>query len=462
MGEKYIGMRTVLKPLVLFLSLGLVALTNPQWAWGDVSLERMVGDVTRSVANNLRDAGEKKTVALWRIENRSQESVDLNALKEKVDIALLKTQRFTVVSRPDLELILTKEGLVQSPLIDQKRVAGLGKNYQIDALAYGSIYENRILDRANLTLLLKIVDTQTGTILWGGEIGLEDEEYVTTAIDNALSRTVRSVSDNESFIKAAEIKRVAIWKIDDNTGGEAVDEDNLADKLAIKMAALGGFQIIDRDNLERLAMETDLDRLGIVDFVKSIGDHYELDGLVFGSIDQLSQTVSDVNREYSATLSAKLISTKSGLLVWGEEAKENRSIQDLNLIRIRQQFEQESKSPPWAAFLSAFPLPLAGGIGQFYAEDVLGGILFESLTLIGWGALGVGGYDMFLNTGPKLLMTEVRQGLFYGGIGWVALTHTLSAINAYASAQAFNEELQEKYQLSVLPGPGGVTVSYRF
>ena len=455
-------MRTVLKLSVFFLIFILVPAAIPQRVLAKMSLDRVVGDITRSVANNLRDAGEKKTVALWRIDNRTQASVDLNALKDKVDIALLKTQRFTVVSRPDLALILAKEGLSQSPLIDQKRTAGLGKDYQIDALAYGAIYENRIVDRANLALLLKIVDTQTGAILWGGEISLEDEEYANTAIDNAISRTVRSVSDNESFIKTAEIRKIAVWKMSDNTGGGAVDESNLSDKLAIKLSALSGFQVIDRDNLERLVKEVDLDKLGIVDFVKGIGDYYAVDGLVFGSIDKYGQSISDVNREYSATLSSKMISTKSGLLVWGEESSERRSIQDLNLIRIRSQFERESKSPSWAAFLSA--LPSMGGVGQFYVEDALGGILFEGLTLVGLGAVGVGAYDMFITpTNQKLLPNDVlRQGLFYGGIAWVVVSHTLSAINAYDGAQVFNKKLREKYQLTVAPAPNGVMVSYRF
>ena len=455
-------MTAILKSLVFFTLFSLVALVIPHQVWGEVSLERIVDDLTRSVANSLGDVGDKKTVALWRIDNRTQESVDLNALKEKVDIALLKTQRFTVVSRPDLALILTSENLADSSLIDQKRVATLGKDYQIDALAYGAIYENRILDRANLTLLLKIVNTQDGTILWGGEIGLEDEEYLNTVIDNAISRTVRSVSDNESFIKSAGIKKIAIWKMSDNTDGGVVDENNLADKLAIKLSALGGFQVIDRDNLELLIRETNLEKLGIVDFVKSVGSHYGIDGLAFGSIDQFSLNISDVNREYSATMSSKMISTKNGLLVWGEEAKEKRSIQDLNLIRIQEQFEQESKSPPVAAFLSAFPLPLMGGIGQFYADDALAGILFEGITLIGWGAIGVGAYDMFINTSDKLFIPDVSQGFFYGGIGWAAISHTLSAINAYSAAESFNEMLQEKYQLSITPGANGVRVSYKF
>jgi hypothetical protein len=56
----------------------------------------------------------------------------------------------------------------------------------------------------------------------------------------------------------------------------------------------------------------------------------------------------------------------------------------------------------------------------------------------------------------------LRQGLFYGGIAWVVVSHTLSAINAYDGAQVFNKKLREKYQLTVAPAPNGVMVSYRF
>jgi hypothetical protein len=107
------------------------------------------------------------------------------------------------------------------------------------------------------------------------------------------------------------------------------------------------------------------------------------------------------------------------------------------------------KSPVVAGTLGA----VAGfGVGNFYAQNNLNGLIFLSSELIGWG-LFLGGWfngdtdnDGFFERSELSDMSALTIVLFFGGMGTIATSRVLGCITATQDAKNYNRRLEEKFR----------------
>ena len=212
-------------------------------------------------------------------------------LSEKLSIRLTQSGRFKVIDRSKLELILKEQKLSLTGIIAPEKMKELGKLYGIDAFIFGRKVEGY---SEMPIVVLKLIDVNTGVILWGDTFGDTDDELVkaaqqVTRFGTANLRTERT------------IRTLALWRMEGS-----FDMEGLMDMMAAELTKQGRFRVVDRQNLEALVKEQQFTQSGLVNpaTMKEFGRLYGVDALLYGGA--------------SEGLALKLVDVSTATLLWAE------------------------------------------------------------------------------------------------------------------------------------------------
>jgi formylglycine-generating enzyme required for sulfatase activity/curli biogenesis system outer membrane secretion channel CsgG len=218
-------------------------------------------------------------------------------LSEKLSIRLTKSGRFKVIDRSKLELILKEQKLSLTGIIAPEKMKELGKLYGIDAFIFGRKVESF---SEMPIVVLKLIDVNTGLILWADTFGDMNDELVkaaqqVTRFGVANLRTERP------------IRTLAFWRMEGS-----FDMEGLMDVMAAELTKQGRFRVVDRQNLETLLKEQQFTQSGLVNpaTMKEFGKLYGIDALLYGAA--------------SGGLTLKLVDASTATLLWAEPVVEIR------------------------------------------------------------------------------------------------------------------------------------------
>ena len=102
----------------------------------------------------------------------------------------------SVVERNQLKNLIEEQSLGQTGLIDNETAANLGKIVGIDAIIVGSIHVYEEGSPEYFGLSFRVVDVETGVIIWSGNHTLHSGPFeVPDTLDSLVPYTIRELID---------------------------------------------------------------------------------------------------------------------------------------------------------------------------------------------------------------------------------------------------------------------------
>lgn len=130
---------------------------------------------------------EKVKIAILRIENRLEQSVDTDALTESLQIEVVNRRYFLVVERSQLNRILEEQKLSLSGLTEEEQATQIGSLLGAQKIWVGSLA--RFGEKYMITM--KSIDTRTGVIDFADQVYAYDTESLLDVIPDLADRMIR-------------------------------------------------------------------------------------------------------------------------------------------------------------------------------------------------------------------------------------------------------------------------------
>ena len=216
---------------------------------------------------------------------------------------LFDTRKFKVINRRQLANLLEEfkftntSGLINPSEMKELKLRG------IDAFIFGRKLQTGL---RNSTFVIKLVDVNTGAILWGNILGKQKDEVLTETA--AQVKRIEAASLRSSN----PVRTVAFWRVENQSRDRNLDMNGLMDVMATELSQSGRFKVIDRQNLEILVKEQEFTQSGLVNpkDIKEFGTQYGINGFIFG-------TVTDGNSE-AISVMLKLVEAETATIAWAE------------------------------------------------------------------------------------------------------------------------------------------------
>lgn len=301
--------------------------------------------IINNVYNSLQEINLKsdiKTVAVWPIDNRNFTDLSAIDIQDAIIVGINKLNRFSVIDRQKLSVILKEFKLSQTGIFDPEKAKKIGFLKGIDAFFYASI-------TAENNLTIKLLSVKTGLIVWGDNIlinpirmnNIKSIEYDTNVETIAARLTARSI---KKFVNDFDIQTIGIYSINidalssknyqylhhSQVNPLKLKISNFQDKLEVELSKAGSYYISERQKLESLISEHKFNLSYLVDpaYRKNIGKFIGVDALIYGSL------IESYGEIYSKYL-LKMVDISTGHLIWADYINAIDSSKIQNLLKIR-------------------------------------------------------------------------------------------------------------------------------
>jgi len=123
-------------------------------------------------------------------------------IQEKIIAGLSKDGKFQIIERENIDKIIAEQKFQATGITDIETAVRIGKLANVDAMIFGSItqYGRTIYPRAKLTVNLRIVDIETGTIKSSIELRATKNNWIypiellNDIIENGVDKLVRKIT----------------------------------------------------------------------------------------------------------------------------------------------------------------------------------------------------------------------------------------------------------------------------
>lgn len=235
-----------------------------------------------------------ETLAFWEFspgpleDEHALEDFELNLM-----YGLLDTDVVSVVDRKHLKSLLGEQQFGSSGLVEPSTMKHFGNLIGADAFVYGEVVRHL----GKLHLVLKVVETDTASLVWMDLIRLSLPSKLTfqeEIVHDMVSFHIRSLK--EVYLDGVET--VTIWKTEivgnDVTDG---DETYFTDLLAASLVRETSYRYVDRTNIGRLLTEQELSIEGYVSpgTAKTIGKLYGIDAFVYARVYAMNNNAVSVS-----------------------------------------------------------------------------------------------------------------------------------------------------------------------
>lgn len=306
--------------ILLISSMGQVCKANTKLTSSLANQNSNYSDLSSQIADSMKNYFPRniKNVAIWRIDGNRMMEVNFDALRDSMEIAIVKGHQLSLIDRTKLNLIFQEQGLSQTGLVDPAKMKKIGRLYGIDAIIFVEIMEN-IVDRfENATVIVKAIDTETGVLVYSAEFPVIGK-YMRTEIDDLCGKFINSINSDKKVIKEGGIDTIAFWQIEADESG--VDTPALISKLSNYFVNSKVLKVIDRDNLAELLNEQAFGATGLVDAAtaKRLGKLYGVDAFIFGRAKSWERSEKDEILSTDIKVTLKMIDVDTAKIVWADD-----------------------------------------------------------------------------------------------------------------------------------------------
>lgn len=285
--------------LALALAAGalLVAPARPARAAPDIET------LATQIAASLQTITDKRyqTIAFSRVRLAGGTALDVDTLIDFTNVKIVQGRRLRVVDRSKLQLILKEQQVQLQDFVSAQKYQELGKILGVDLFLYGTVYRD--------ALVLKAIDVQNSAIAWAGSFLLTDVPAEAGQLQNLGQAVVQSLTKDLARLQQANVRLVSFWGVD--TSG-LFPPEAVMDQMSVALTRDGAFKVVDRENIQLIAQEQQLNQQAFVDekSAKRLGELYGVDAFIYGSISR---------RQDGAVLaSLKLLNVYNGVIEWAD------------------------------------------------------------------------------------------------------------------------------------------------
>ena len=292
------------------LTLVLMALTATVWATPTMARSSR-DDLVAQMLDSLEQELPKniKGIAIMQFTNGCNAPLDINLLREDLEVELINSPRFYFINRSLLDATLKEIGMCRGRecFMDPTTLQELGKAKGIDAMLIGEVINSSTKYKDYYTtVILQAISTSTACVVWQKEImgvntanvvdvlgGLPSEQAVTR--EEALGREVARFLGQSTKLKTKNIRTVSILDFE-NPGGRSVDMDALFRSLTNHIVSETDLKLMDRKYMEEYlkAQElwfgrlTEASQRKNIDNLYGIGKLYGIDAFICGTIREVT------------------------------------------------------------------------------------------------------------------------------------------------------------------------------
>ncbi len=126
-------------------------------------IDEMLEDALSKIRPTLeRIPKEIKKVSIFTIEPDKQGKVNISNLKDQIITVLLDTERFYVIDRKSLKILLEEQKLSMTGVVDAQQMLKAGKIIGVQGFFFGSVE----LSKEKFILNLKLIDVESSAIIF--------------------------------------------------------------------------------------------------------------------------------------------------------------------------------------------------------------------------------------------------------------------------------------------------------
>jgi TolB-like protein len=133
----------------------------------------MVEDAINNFSKTFENVTSVKTIAIYPFEY--SKNAKMRNVEDKLILKLSESGRFRIIDRKDIEVLLKEQALTMSGIVENSKMAELGKLKGAEAFLFGKVdvVGNMII------INLQLKEVATGMILWSSELKGRDYTQVT-------------------------------------------------------------------------------------------------------------------------------------------------------------------------------------------------------------------------------------------------------------------------------------------
>lgn len=319
---------------ILFLKIVEVNTSGILWAKeidaeGDISVDAFIHECTSRINESIGKMPDIKSIAIWKIGIGSNDSADIENLKDRLEISLVKRKQAIIVNRQSLEMLLEEQNLsLNDEIMDAARRKKIGKLYSIDAFIFGR--KSTIAGDRDV-LFLKILVVETGEIITCRVVSpsLQNVEYI-SSIDNAAKKISNYLQTNYG----SSNRTFSILKIENMTGSKKVDLKEIEDLLATHISDNRELKFLDRDVLDIILNEFRIDISGLVNAkaMSKIGKLYGIDYFLVLKIYDTSKLYKSLSDDdYFIDIVLQVINTETSILT-GSKMFQGKNLKNIEKV----------------------------------------------------------------------------------------------------------------------------------
>ncbi len=290
--------RVVLVAALLAASMAAWPLT----ACAESSRDNLVRQMASSLSAELPD--DIRGIGVMRFDNPTGVPLDIDLLREDLELELIGEERFHFINRRLLEAALEEMELCNGMacFMNPEMLQEFGHARGIDALLLAEVIDSSTRYRGLgdtdyfVTVVLQAMSTKTASVVWQKEVtGVNTENVIellgempqarAVTREEALGREVSRFLRGSAKLRQVGIRTVSLIDFENRSGRE-LDTTAMFRHMASAIVSETGLKLVDRDYMEEYLKEQGLwfDRLTEASQRKSIGQLYGIDAFIYGSI----------------------------------------------------------------------------------------------------------------------------------------------------------------------------------
>ncbi|MDI6791955.1 MAG: CsgG/HfaB family protein [bacterium] len=288
----------------------------------DEMVDKTIEDI-KAHDSFIKEAGVDK-IAILNISNDTyHRKVNERFLIDKLTANLVMRSDLEVVDRNNLKKLfeeyrLGKETFTDSlgrehSIINPETIKKLGNVYGIKGFILGEITSAIVSDNS-LSILLKMVSSDKGEIVWGKSLNIN---LPLSETEGVVVEAVKDLSENLDRLK---IKSMGVWEIA-NKSSLSIQPKHIVDQFDIHLARGRQVKIVNRDNLETILKEQKEGLTGLIDpeTRAKLSKVHGMDSVLYGTF---YNNPSDGNP--NPVLIVKVVDLEKGILIWSAEIPVNK------------------------------------------------------------------------------------------------------------------------------------------
>ncbi|MGB9716205.1 MAG: hypothetical protein ACPL1G_07350 [Thermodesulfovibrionales bacterium] len=290
---------------------------------------------------------QKIKIALFPFENLTDEKIALEqvmpVLRNQLERKGLELLDDNILNNFLLKKRVRNTGYISKDLAHEAR-----NELRVDAIITGSINSFYLKENPQVGILIRMIDTSDGNILWADQSSTTGEDFTTIlglgtvkSMDKLISLVVErllSSFSNASFHKVKELThKIAVMPFKNKSkhrdAGMVVTY-----MFLVELFKNRNFDPVEYGEIRETVVNLRLRQKGELDYksIRKLSDILGVDGVLMGTVEQYSDGI-DTSSPPEVAISARLINARKNRIIWSDSIhfKGDEEIKVLDWGRIR-------------------------------------------------------------------------------------------------------------------------------